>query len=125
MANTCGEILRLDFLKSGRTHDFALFKIAHRDLSQAKAILADGGYLGINKWYKTARIPIKASKKKPLTEQDKAINRELSSCRIKVENVLAKMKVFKILACRYRNHCKRLGLRLNLIVAIVNLEAGF
>ena len=42
-----------------------------------------------------------------------------------VENVLAQFKVFKVLSSRYRNRLKRLGLRLNLIAGIINMELGF
>ena len=58
--------------------------------------------------------------------EEKAFNYHLSSQRIQVENTtLAKFKRFKVLSCRYRNHHKRLGLRLNLIAGIINRELGF
>ncbi|MBL8281623.1 MAG: IS5/IS1182 family transposase, partial [Acinetobacter junii] len=36
--------------------------------------------------------------------------------------VNGKLKTFRILATRYRNRRKRMGLRLNLIAAIYNME---
>ena len=45
--------------------------------------------------------------------------------RMLVENVLAQFKVFKVFSSRYRNRLKRLGLRLNLIAGIINMELGF
>ena len=67
-------------------------------------------------------MPFKASKKKPLTLLKKQINREISKRRIRIEHVNGKLKTFRILATRYRNRRKRMGLRLNLIAAIYNME---
>jgi len=50
------------------------------------------------------------------------MNREISKRRIRIEHVNGKLKTFRILATRYRNRRKRMGLRLNLIAAIYNME---
>jgi hypothetical protein len=39
-----------------------------------------------------------------------------------VENVLCKIKKFKVLSEKYRNRRKRFGLRFNLIAGIYNYE---
>lgn len=52
----------------------------------------------------------------------KQINREIGKRRIFIEHINGKLKVFRILAERYRNRRKRMGLRLNLIAAIYNIE---
>ncbi|MCL2199838.1 MAG: IS5/IS1182 family transposase, partial [Defluviitaleaceae bacterium] len=44
--------------------------------------------------------------------------------RILVENIIAKVKVFKITANTYRNRRKRFGLRMALIYGIINKESG-
>ncbi|MBI4733109.1 MAG: transposase, partial [Chloroflexi bacterium] len=62
------------------------------------------------------------SKLHPLTKEQKASNRELSSERILVENVIRRLKIFRILSERYRNRRKLFSLRFNLIAAIYNLE---
>ncbi|WP_180037545.1 transposase [Acinetobacter sp. YH16052] len=66
-------------------------------------------------------MPFKASKKKPLTLLHKQINREICKRRIRIEYVNGKLKIFRILATRYRNRRKRMGLHLNLIAAIYNM----
>jgi len=86
-------------------------------------VLADLGYVGIDKICPNSKIPIKKTKKKPLTKEDKKENRKLSSKRIIIEQINAKIKVFKITKYPYRNRRKRFGLRMNLICAIVNLDA--
>ena len=50
-------------------------------------------------------------------------NRKLSSKRIIVEQINAKIKVFKITKYPYRIRREKFGLRMNLICAIVNLDA--
>ena len=39
-----------------------------------------------------------------------------------VEHAIDRLKIFRILAERYRNCRKRFGLRLNLIAALTNLD---
>jgi hypothetical protein len=84
--------------------------------------VTDSGYTGIKKLQKNSRLPKKSSKKNPLTNNDKAENRKISSERVLNENVIGCMKRFKILSDRYRNRRKRFGLRLNLIAGIYNYE---
>jgi hypothetical protein len=58
----------------------------------------------------------------PLTQEDKKMNRQLSSGRVLNENVIGNLKRFKIISDRYRNRRKRFCLRFNLIAGIYNLE---
>jgi hypothetical protein len=80
--------------------------------------MTDTGYIGIGKLHKNALHPKKKSKKKPLTSEDKAFNRSISSARALNENVIGYIKRFKIIADKYRNRRKRFGLRFNLISQI-------
>ncbi|MEQ1349233.1 transposase, partial [Acinetobacter lwoffii] len=50
----------------------------------------------------------------------KQINQEISRRRITIEHINGKLKYFRILTERYRNRRKRFGLRMNLIVGMVN-----
>ena len=56
-----------------------------------------------------------------LSAEQKQENREQARARIVIEHVNRHLKVFRILAERYRNRRKRFGLRLNLLAAIYNL----
>lgn len=84
--------------------------------------MADTGYQGLQKIHLNAELPTKSTKKNPLTKEEKLKNREISSKRVLVENVICLVKRFKILSERYRNRRKRFGLRFNLIAAIQNFE---
>jgi len=114
-----GEIIAVSS-SNGRKHDYRLFKESNTYIHKNITIQADTGYTGLNKRHSNTEIPKKRSKKAPLTRQDKQKNRELSSSRVLVENVIRCLKIFRILAEKYRNRRKRFGLRLNLIAALCN-----
>ena len=104
-------------------HDFRLYKESigqaiHRKIS----LLADSGYQGIQKLHAKSRSPKKSSKKCPLTKAEKRENRLLSIERIVIENMNAKIKVFKIFSQKYRNRRKRHLLRMSLVCGIYNCE---
>jgi hypothetical protein len=107
---------------NGSQHDFELFKQSRCFFPKHILGMADSGYLGLSKMHANSRIPAKRSKLHPLTEEQKANNRKLSHERILVENVIRRLKIFRILSERYRNRRKRFSLRFNLIAAIYNLE---
>jgi hypothetical protein len=67
-------------------------------------------------------LPLKNSKLHRLSKAEKQINRTRASKRVKVENVIRRLKVFRILSERYRHRRKRFGLRFNLIAGLHNYE---
>lgn len=87
-------------------------------------MLADSGYQGLDKLHGKSQTPKKKPRKGQLTKEEKRANRELSRRRIAVENVIRSLKIFRILAERYRNRRKRFRLRFNLIAGIYNYELG-
>lgn len=107
---------------NGSKHDFQLFKDSLSVFASQVRCLADAGYQGLQDWHKNAETPAKKSKLHPLTQEQKNSNRKLSHERILVENVIRRLKIFRILSERYRNRRKRFALRFNLIAAIHNLE---
>jgi len=106
----------------GRKHDFRIFKESKTVICPSIKTLTDSGFQGIQKIHANCLKPIKGTKKKPLTKQDKEHNHEVGSQRVMVEHTIRKMKIFKILSYPYRNRRKRFGLRVNLIAALHNLE---
>ena len=85
-------------------------------------VLADAGYQGLGAIHANGQTPVKNTKLHPLSAEQKASNRTLSRKRILIENIIRKLKIFRILSERYRNRRNRFGLRFNLIAAIYNLE---
>lgn len=116
-----GQIIATAFCE-GKKQDFALFKESRTLLPPGVLALADSGYQGLDKRHPNSRTPKKKSKHHPLTQVEKASNRQIARQRIRCEHIIGRLKVFRILAERYRNRRKRFGLRFNLIAALCNLE---
>ena len=116
-----GQIICTSFA-NGRRHDFRLFKESKLKIDSKIKTIVDTGYLGIVKFHTNSVIPVKKSKKRPLTKADKVFNRSVSSERVLNEQVIGLIKRFKIVSDRYRNRRKRFGLRFNLICGICNFE---
>lgn len=108
--------------EKGRIHDFELFRKSRVHLHPQVPLKADLGYLGLKKLHAASAVPHRHHPRKPLSAEQKAYNRQLSCERVEVEHVIRKLKVFRILAERYRNRRKRFGLRGHLIAGIVNYE---
>ena len=91
-------------------------------MKETVKIIADSGYQGLKKIHENSELPKRNTKKNPLTKEEKKINRQISSDRVLVENVIRKVKIFRIMAEKYRNRRKHFTLRLTLISAIINYE---
>lgn len=106
----------------GSEHDFQLFKNNRCFLSPDTCLLADAGYQGLTRVHSNSRTPTKKSKLHPLNQEQKTGNRALSRKRILIENLIRRLKIFRILSERYRNRRKRFALRFNLIAALCNMQ---
>lgn len=106
----------------GPTHDFALYKRSRVKPHESLEVLADSGYQGLAKLHGKSRTPHKKPRKSELTDEQKQSNRELARRRVVVEHVIRSLKIFRILAERYRNRRKRFSLRFNLIAGLYNYE---
>lgn len=57
-----------------------------------------------------------------MTIEQKQHNRQLASFRMKIENKICEIKIFRIIAETYRNFQLKHNLRFNIIAGIVNLN---
>ena len=109
----------------GKTHDFKLYE---QSIGSAVAdeieVKGDSGYQGILRLHKNSETPKKKPRGGQLTPDEKERSEQLSSECMLVENIAAKVKVFKIVANKYRNRRKRFGLRMALVCGIINYENG-
>jgi len=108
----------------GPVHDFALYGRSKVEPHESLELLGDSGYQGVQKLHAKSRTPQKKPRKSELTEEQKQSNRELAQRRVVVEHVIRSLKIFRILAERYRNRRKRFRLRFNLIAGLHNYELG-
>src|SRR5574341_2430107 len=100
------KILATEF-GNGSKHDFQLFKDSRCVPPCRVRIVADTGYQGLLRLHANSQTPTKKSQHHPLTKEQRAANRALSRVRIVIENILRKLKIFRILSERYRNRRKR------------------
>ena len=119
-----GKILAVSKTANGRKHDFRIRKEG-KPLPGNSEKFADSGFQGLQKITSKVTLPFKGTKKKPLTAEQKQHNKELSSFRVRVENKIRDLKIFKIMSDTYRNFQKKHNMRFNIIAGIVNLKFGF
>lgn len=112
-------ILVLTPTKSGRRHDKRL-----TDKNQLISsippdipIWTDTGLQGIQKQHPNTIMPKKATKNQPLTDEDKAENKLISSIRVVVEHAIGGIKRYKGAADIYRNHLANLDDQFTLLSA--------
>ena len=93
-----GQIICTSFI-NGRRHDFRLFKESKlKIVSKVKAVV-DTGYVGIARFHANSVIPVKRSKKRPLTMEDKVFNHIVSSQRVLNEHVLGHDERMNCIIC--------------------------
>jgi len=119
-----GKICDVSKSHKGSRHDFALHKQGAK-LPLGCRVYADSGYQGLKKLHARSRTPFKKTRLKPLTPRKKAYNKAIARQRIKIENIFAQIKRFRILSERYRNKRLRYNLKFNIIAGIVNMKNGF
>jgi hypothetical protein len=107
---------------NGRKHDFKQFKQLNLHFHKNKQVIADTEYKGLKKIHKNSKTPVRKRRNISLTKEEKEYNKQLSKQRMLVENIIREIKIFKIVADKYRNRRKRFGLRFNLIAGIYNYE---
>ena len=109
----------------GSVHDFKLYKDTCPDwLPENTKVLADSGYQGIANLHECTFTPFKKSRGGQLLELCKQANRYLAKFRIVVEHKIGLIKLFKMVANRYRNRRQRYDLRMKLFAGVVNFENG-
>lgn len=113
------QIIDTRFAKGAR-HDFSLYKHSKAELPAEVECLADSGYQGLLELHKNSRTPFKKPKGGELSEEQKQFNKELAKERVVIEHIIRHLKIFRILAERYRNRRRRFILRVNLIAGLYN-----
>ena len=104
----------------GSRHDLTLFRQSGVRLHWETALIGDAGYQGIWQDHAHSITPHKESTHHPLTPQERQENRVLASTRLRVEHVIRRLKIFRVLKDGYRHRRRRFSLRANLIAALCN-----
>ena len=87
--------------------------------------LLDSGYQGVNDYFVNAIIPYKATKKNPLTDEQKAYNKILSKYRVVIEHINREIKIFRICKETYRGKGERGLIRVKIVASLYNHRCVF
>ena len=122
IVSTMGLIVWLSQSFTGNVHDKTM--VESLEFKTSITLLADLGYKGWNPKNITLILPHKKprntkTEKKYLTEEQKDFNKDHSKRRVKIENVLAHVKILRIIKDRNRNY--RLGFREKLMKTACSL----
>ena len=77
-----GKIIHISRYKQGSVHDFELHKTEPPILKNTRAFV-DSGYQGLDKRHEQTELPFKATKTRPLDDEEKEYNQALSRIRVK------------------------------------------
>ena len=99
------QVLVLTKQKSGRRHDKRLADKEHlfTSLPQEIDLNVDTGFQGVAKLHGRTYIPKKRRKGKPLTVDDKEMNKLISSYRVVVEHAIGGIKRYRCISEKLRN----------------------
>ena len=114
-------ILNVSF-SHGSVHDFRLFCRSCVHFSKDVLLIADKGYIGMDKIHGNSLVSKKSTKKHRLIKEGKKYNSIISRRRIYIEHVNRHIKRFRIVSTHYRNKKRKFTLRFSLICAIYNFE---
>jgi hypothetical protein len=122
LVTTFGLIVWLGATHVGKVHDKPM--VENLNFHTPIKLLADLGFLGWNPKNATLILPYKKprntkNEKRELTQEQKDFNKELSKIRVKIENVLAHVKILRIVKDKNKNY--RFGFRENLMFTACSL----
>ena len=126
VVDPCGRIESVgDSVPGGANHDLPLLcgSGVLEQLAEGEAAMVDKGYVGLRNYYPDVPvvIPFKASRNHPLTEEQKAYNREVARYRIVVEHTLAQLNRFTVLRQVFRGQQRgRHGQVVRVVARLVN-----
>jgi len=122
LITTAGLIVWLGATHVGKVHDKPM--VENLNFHTSITLLADLGFLGWHPKNVNLILPHKKprntkTEKRELTKEQKEFNQKLSKKRVKVENVLAHVKILRIVKDKNRNY--RAGFRENLMLTACSL----
>jgi DDE superfamily endonuclease len=126
VVDPCGRIESVgDSVPGGANHDLPLLcgSGVLEQLAPGEAAMVDKGYVGLKNYYPEVPVvlPFKASRNHPLTDEQKAHNREVARCRIVVEHTMAQLNRFTVLRQVYRGQQRgRHGQVVRVVARLVN-----
>lgn len=106
----------------GAKADLRIFTESRLNIGKKVLLKGDLGYVGINKSHPNARVPFKKPKNQQLPKAQQKWNKKFRKKRVRVEHVIRRCKVFRIVKECYRNKRKNMQIIWSIICGIVNLK---
>ena len=108
----------------GRTHDLTLRRRGP-PVPEGGRVYADSAYQGYEKEHPATEIPYERPPGGRLAKDEREYNRALSSFRVRIEHVFARLKTFRILRDVFRYPRATYHATIRIVAGILNLQAGF
>jgi DDE superfamily endonuclease/Helix-turn-helix of DDE superfamily endonuclease len=124
MVNTESLILHKTGRRSGRKHDYDVYKHNHPITPLQVDNIVDLGYLGMQKDFPTVKsvLPIRKKKNTLLSNEDIMYNKKHSRLRIIVEHTICKIKKFGIMGTKFRNRLRKYNDVSDIVSGLVNFR---
>jgi hypothetical protein len=105
------KVLMVSVTRSARRHDKRLADkdILFENIPQDVEVFVDTGFQGVKQKHNNTFIPIKRSKGKPLTDEQKQWNKLISSIRVPVEHAIGGIKRYQSVTQTFRNKKQQLA----------------
>ena len=98
-----GKVVYLSMTYEGRIHDKKICDEEGFEFSEGTTLYQDLGFQGYMPENVTVLMPVKSSKKHPLTKEQKESNRIFSGIRVRVEHAISGIKRSRIVKDVFRN----------------------
>jgi hypothetical protein len=124
MVNSEGLILHKTGHKSGRKHDYDVYKNNHPITPVQVENVFDLGYMGIQNDFPTVKsvLPFRKKKNSILSNEERTCNRKHSQLRIIVEHAICRIKKFGIMGTKFRNKLGRYDRTSDIVSGLVNFR---
>jgi hypothetical protein len=121
-----GLVVHLSAPAGGRTHDMKVLKQSRLlpRLPRGSRVWGDRGDTGVDKLCPQHEVIVPRMRPKggTLSPEDRELNHQIAKVRITVENVVCKLKKFRMCKEFYRNDTRRHGLFWGCVAGLVNLR---
>ena len=124
MVNNEGLILHKTGHKSGRKHDYDIYKHNHPITPVQVENVFDLGYMGVQNDFPTVKsvLPVKKKKNSILSNEERTCNRKHSQLRIIVEHAICRIKKFGIMGAKFRNRLRKYDNASDIVSGLLNFR---
>jgi hypothetical protein len=124
MVNNEGLILHKTGHKSGRKHDYDIYKHNHPITPVQVENVFDLGYMGVQNDYHTVKsvLPFRKKMNNDLSKEERTYNRKHSQLRIIVEHAICRIKKFGIMGAKFRNRLRKYDNASDIVSGLLNFR---